>query len=70
MRDGDEEGGIARRGRIVAPDVPDDIELITLPGVDPGSLRYNDFRRSRELVARGYSSTATFLDAVAAAAGS
>ena len=63
---------IARSYRYLADveSVPEEVELVTLPGVDPGGLRYNDFRRSRELVTRGYESTATFLDCLGAAAGS
>jgi hypothetical protein len=30
--------------------------------VDPGKLRYDDFRHSRRLVAQGYATTAQWLD--------
>lgn len=47
------------------------VEMIVLPSVDPGAIRYDDFRQSRRLVERGYSATASYLDASdAAVAGS
>jgi NTE family protein len=54
---------IARNHRFVRDldVVPPDVELIVLPGVDPGNLRYNDFRRSAELIERGYESSAMAL---------
>jgi NTE family protein len=42
---------------------PPGTELIVLPGVDPGTVKYNDFGRSRELIERAYRATATWLDA-------
>lgn len=42
--------------------VPDGVELITLPGVNPGPLRYNDFSRSAELSRRSYLAASEFLD--------
>lgn len=42
--------------------IPDDVEVITLPGIDPGNVRYNDFKRSRQLMERGYAASAAFLD--------
>lgn len=41
---------------------PEGVEIIVLPGVDPGRLRYNDFSRARELIVRGRTGTAAFLD--------
>lgn len=41
---------------------PEGVELLVLPGVDPGKLRYDDFRHSRRLIAQGYSTTARWLD--------
>lgn len=38
------------------------IELVVLPGVDPGKIGRNDFRRTRELINRGRDCTARFLD--------
>ena len=42
--------------------VPDGVEVVVLPAFDPGNLRYNDFRRSRELIERGAAVTAAYLD--------
>jgi NTE family protein len=49
------------------PAVPG-VELVVLPSVNPGKLRYNDFGRSAELIERARIATATFLDTRAAAA--
>ena len=56
---------IARSSRFhvdITHTVADAVELVVLPGVDPGKLRYNDFTRSQELVERGRLATAAFLD--------
>jgi len=50
------------RWRCEIEDVPDGIDVITLPAVDPGPLRYNDFSRSRSLIERGHALAATYLD--------
>ncbi|MEY2475703.1 MAG: hypothetical protein QOG87_1018 [Actinomycetota bacterium] len=42
---------------------PSGTELIVLPGIDPGTVKYNDFGRSRELIEKAYRATATWLDA-------
>jgi NTE family protein len=42
------------------------VELIVVPSIDPGPIRYDDFRQSRRLIAQGYSAAATFLDRPAA----
>ncbi len=52
----------------VAQPMPAGVELIVLPSVNPGKLRYNDFGRSAELIERGRAATATFLDTSAAVA--
>lgn len=39
------------------------VELVVLPGVDPGRIGRNDFRRTRELIRRGRDATGSFLDA-------
>ena len=56
---------IARNYRFLAEtaDPPDGVDVIVLPGVDPGNVKYNDFGRSPELIARGRAATAGFLDA-------
>jgi NTE family protein len=61
---------IARNYRFQAETerAPDGCELIVLPAIDPGNVKYNDFGRSRELIERAYRSTATWLDAGARAA--
>jgi hypothetical protein len=38
------------------------MELIVLPGVDPGRLGRNDFRRTRELIRRGRDAAGAHLD--------
>jgi NTE family protein len=56
--------GIARthRFRIEQNLVPDAVEMTRLPGVDPGKLRYNDFRRSAELIEKAYEASAVVLE--------
>jgi NTE family protein len=46
-----------------------DAELIVLPGVDPGSLKRNDFTKSASLIERAYVAAASHLDGIAVAAG-
>lgn len=41
---------------------PAGVELVTLPAIDPGPTRYNDFGRSGELIERGYAAAASYLD--------
>ncbi len=41
---------------------PDDVEVIVVPGIDPGSMKRNDFGRTAELIERAHASTAAFLD--------
>lgn len=55
---------IARNHRFLreATEAPPGVEVIILPGVDPGKLRYDDFRHSRRLMASGYAHTANYLD--------
>ena len=55
---------IARNHRWVSDreSVPDDVELVVLPAFDPGNLRYNDFRRSRELIERGFAVASDYLE--------
>lgn len=43
-------------------EAPPGVELIVLPGIDPGTVKYNDFGRSRELIERAYRATAGWLD--------
>lgn len=44
------------------------VEVVVLPSVDPGKLRYNDFSRSAELIERARAATSAFLDTTAAVA--
>ncbi|MCA1843239.1 MAG: patatin-like phospholipase family protein [Actinobacteria bacterium] len=39
------------------------VEITVLPSIDPGSIRYDDFRHSRQLAERAYASTVAYLDA-------
>lgn len=52
----------AYRFRRDLTNVPDHVEVITLPALDPGPLRYFDFSRSRELIERARVVAAAFLD--------
>lgn len=63
--------GIARayRFREDLDQVPADTEVYRLPGVDPGSLRFDDFSRSADLIERGYAATTIYLDHPIAANG-
>jgi hypothetical protein len=40
----------------------DEVELIVLPAVDPGSLKRNDFSRSRALMDEAHDVAARYLD--------
>jgi NTE family protein len=57
---------IARNHRFLREvhEPPDGVELLVLPGVDPGKLRYDDFRHSRRLIASGYAHTAHWMDRI------
>ena len=50
--------------------MPPNVEVVILPSVNPGKLRYNDFGRSAELIERGRAAVATYLDTTAVAADS
>jgi NTE family protein len=52
----------AHRYRADSADVPDGIELIKMPVVDPGKIKFDDFSRSGELIDRAYRLTKAFLD--------
>jgi NTE family protein len=39
---------------------PEGVEVIVLPGVNPGKLRYNDFSRSAELIESGHAAASAF----------
>lgn len=48
---------------------PEDVEIVTLPGVDPGALRYNDMSRSAELMERAHRAATDHLSSLEAVAG-
>lgn len=54
---------IARNHRFLAEidDPPPDVDLLVLPGVDPGRIRRNDFSRSRDLMDRAYTAAREYL---------
>lgn len=55
---------IARNHRFLRETLtpPEGVELIILPSVDPGPLRYDDFRHSRKLIETAYTTSAGYLD--------
>jgi NTE family protein len=55
---------IARNCRFLreVADPPEGVEMLVVPGVDPGKMRYDDFRHSRRLIDEGYGTTARWLD--------
>jgi NTE family protein len=61
---------IARNHRFLRDvhEPPEGVELLVLPGVDPGKLRYDDFRHSRRLMEQGYAHSSHWLDQVEAGA--
>jgi NTE family protein len=42
--------------------VPDGVELVRMPNLDPGKLKFDDFTRSQELMDRAYRVSSAFLD--------
>jgi NTE family protein len=61
---------IARNHRFLLDvhEPPEGVEMLVLPGVDPGKLRYDDFRHSRRLMEQGYAHSAHWLDGLEAGA--
>jgi NTE family protein len=47
--------------------MPDHIEVVVLPGIDPGPVKRTDFARSSELIERATAATAAHLDLQSAA---
>lgn len=41
----------------------DGVELVVLPGVDPGAIKRNDFSKTAQLITRAHAAAAGFLDA-------
>ncbi|HYZ93134.1 MAG TPA: patatin-like phospholipase family protein [Actinomycetota bacterium] len=52
----------ASRFRIDQENVPDGVQLVRMPGVDAGRLRYDNFTRSAELIERSYKASTAFLN--------
>ena len=48
--------------------IPDGVEIVTLPGIDPGPVRYNDLSHSVEIMDRAHTAASSFLDARTAVA--
>ncbi|MGH2760880.1 MAG: patatin-like phospholipase family protein [Actinomycetota bacterium] len=51
----------ASRLRIDRENVPEGVQMIQLPGIDTGKLRYDNFTRSAELIERSYRASMGFL---------
>jgi NTE family protein len=58
---------IARSHRFRAESgaVPEGVELIKLPTIDPGKIKFDDFSRSAELIERAHRVSSAFLDKTA-----
>jgi len=54
----------AYRFRIEREHVPDGVEMIRMPTIEIGKLRYDDFSRSADLIERAYRASVAFLDAL------
>jgi NTE family protein len=61
---------IARNERFAreSEDAYDGVEVVVLPGVDPGPIKRNDFSKTATLIKRAHATAAGFLDAHPAAA--
>jgi NTE family protein len=60
----------AHRFRTEMRDIPEGVEVVRMPTIDPGKLHYDDFSKSGDLIDRSYRASVDFLDehvAVAAA---
>lgn len=56
---------IARNYRFLAEanaEVSEGVEIFTLPGIDPGGIKRNDFSRTRELIERASYAAGAYLD--------
>lgn len=56
----------AYRLRIDQQNVPDGVQMIRMPSVDAGRLRYDNFTRSVELIERSHQASSAFLGALEA----
>ncbi|MBW3668623.1 MAG: patatin-like phospholipase family protein [Actinobacteria bacterium] len=61
---------IARNHRFIRDmeNPPEGVELMVLPSIDPGAIRYDDFRQSRRLIAQSHQVAAAYLDGLSATA--
>lgn len=61
---------IARNHRFIRDmeNPPEGVELMVLPSIDPGAIRYDDFRQSRRLIAQSHRVAAAYLDDLSATA--
>jgi NTE family protein len=53
----------AHRYRYDRDHVPEGVQMIRLPAIDVGKLRYDDFNRTAELIERSYRASVAFLGA-------
>lgn len=61
---------IARNHRFIRDleSPPQGVDLLVLPSIDPGAIRYDDFRQSRRLIAQSHTVAAAYLDSLTATA--
>ena len=52
----------AHRFRAECGDIPEGVELVKMPTIDPGKIKFDDFSRSPELIERAYRVSSAFLD--------
>jgi hypothetical protein len=52
----------AHRFRIEREHVPAGVEMIRMPTIEIGKLRYDDFSKSADLIERAYRASVAFLD--------
>ncbi len=55
----------SHRFRAESGHIPEGVELVKLPTIDPGKIKFDDFGRSKELIERAYRASAAFLDKTA-----
>jgi NTE family protein len=54
----------AHRFRIEREQVPEGVEMIRMPTIEIGKLRFDDFSKSADLIERAYRASVAFLDAL------
>jgi NTE family protein len=57
----------AHRFRMERECVPDGVEMVRMPTIQIGKLRYDDFSKSADLIERAYRASVAFLDSMAVA---